>query len=122
MLVPITKKIWREKVGTHDFCAKNATEPIPSAPVTSILYLMTRLRSDTDIYDRQNRGNRHFMTSSPGIPGEPPLVSAKKDVSIAHGASINSGEKLRTDWCTVEQDCLPVTRNRELNRPQHRTE
>ena len=43
-LVPITKTIWRRKVGTPKMCACNGAEPITSGPVTSI-YCTLNFRS-----------------------------------------------------------------------------
>ena len=39
MLVPTTKTIWHEKVGTHDFGVGDVILPVTSVPITSVLLI-----------------------------------------------------------------------------------
>ena len=54
--MPITKTIWRGKVGTRDSGARNVNVPITSMPVTSISCTLVETVYNKVPYSARNRG------------------------------------------------------------------
>ena len=82
--MPITKTIWWGNVGTRDFGACNATEPIKCEPLTSIYctylsypndgipILLQRKTVPTQKRDTMDSGSKIYRQTA-GLPGEPLL-------------------------------------------------